>query len=459
MTKAAAFAAAGDMPKAKPNADGRPIGICVFGCTGNAGRAVAFHAVRLSAQQQNSKLTIGLAGRSQPKVQSVLDGILAELSLQPQDVSVEVVLADLTDEASMLAMARRSCVVVGCAGPYGRYGEATVKACVDGRAHYVDITGEVPWVERMITDYDDKAKANGVTLLPFAGYDCIPAEIGMYLAGKALQENDDEAVLGQINLAFRNKGGGFPRGTLNTILDSLDGSGATHRSNDKYFYSGEYRPTAKAALAPSTFLLPQWSTAAGQYTGPNFMAAVNVPILCRSAPEMGFDNPDLVITDRSVVSGRPTLWNGYGLVSTQMYISALVFGGIALTLPPVRWWLRRKLQSYTYGGDPNGQVIVNAEAICAKNSDRTATAQLTVPGEAGIYATGLFAAATANALYQAVNGGGGAPTASSLPPAGFHTPVAALHNVRPGLLVDSLTSLGATVQIKGVDGHPIRSKL
>ena len=111
MTKAAAFAAA-----AKPNS-GRPVDICVFGCTGNAGRAVAFHAVRLSAQQ-GQKLTIGLAGRSQPKVQTVLDGILAELSLQPEDVSVEVVLADLTDEASMLAMARRSCVVVGCAGPF-----------------------------------------------------------------------------------------------------------------------------------------------------------------------------------------------------------------------------------------------------------------------------------------------------------------------------------------------------
>ena len=104
------------------------------------------------------------------------------------------------------------------------------------------------------------------------------------------------------------------------------------------------------------------------------------------------------------------------------------------------------MQSYSYGGDPNGQVIVNAQAICAKNSDRAATAQLTVPGEAGIYATGLFAAATANALYQAVNGGGG----GSFPPAGFHTPVVALHNVRPGLLVDSLTSLGATVVVKGI---------
>ena len=453
MTKApAAFAA--DAPKAKSNA-GRPIDICVFGCTGNAGRAVAFHAVRCAQLNTTKKqLTIGLAGRSQSKVQSVLDGILAELSIQPDGVSYEIVIADINDDASMLAMAKKSSVVIGCAGPYGRYGEATVRACVEGGAHYVDITGEVPWVERMITDYDEKAKANGVTLLPFAGYDCVPAELGFFLAGKALEVSgkDDNAVLGQINLAFRNKGGGFPRGTLNTILDSLDGVAPSRRPHDKYFYSAGYRPTAKAALAPSTFLLPQWSSAAGQYTGPNFMAGVNVPILCRAAPQMGFDNKNLVITDKSVVSGKPSLLNGYGLISTQLYISALVVSGIALVLPPVRWWLRRKLQSsYSYGGDSTGQVIAQAQAVCAKDSQRTATAKLTVPGDAGIYATGLFAAAAANALLEATQ-------SANLPPAGFHTPVAALH-LNPGLLVGSLNNLGATVLVNGVDGQPIRSKL
>ena len=455
MTKApAAFAA--DAPKAKSNS-GRPIDICVFGCTGNAGRAVAFHAVRcaqLNNDDNKKQLTIGLAGRSQSKVQSVLDGILAELSIQPDGVSYEIVIADINDGASMLAMAEKSCVVIGCAGPYGRYGEATVKACVEGGAHYVDITGEVSWVERMITDYDEKAKTNGVTLLPFAGFDCIPAELSFYLAGKALEISgkDDNAVLGQINLAFRNKGGGFPRGTLNTILDALDGAAPSRRPHDKYFYSADYRPTAKAALAPSTFLLPQWSSAAGQYTGPNFMAGVNVPILCRAAPQMGFDNKNLVISDKSVVSGKPSLLNGYGLISTQLYISALLVSGIALVLPPVRWWLRRKLQSsYSYGGDSTGQVIAQAQAVCAKNSQRTATAKLTVPGDAGIYATGLFAAATANALLEATR-------SANLPPAGFHTPVATLH-VSQGLLVNSLTNLGANVLVNGVDGQPIRSKL
>ena len=73
MTKAA-FAATPSAPQAKPNA-GRPIDICVFGCTGNAGRAVAFHAVRCAQLGSSDKqLTIGLAGRSRSKVQSVWMG-------------------------------------------------------------------------------------------------------------------------------------------------------------------------------------------------------------------------------------------------------------------------------------------------------------------------------------------------------------------------------------------------
>ena len=70
-----------------------------------------------------------------------------------------IVIADTTDHESMLDMARSTDVVVSCAGPYGRYGEASVKACVEGGAHYVDITGE----------YGAAAERAGVTLCSFSG--------------------------------------------------------------------------------------------------------------------------------------------------------------------------------------------------------------------------------------------------------------------------------------------------
>lgn len=193
------------------------------------------------------------------------------------------------------------------------------------------------------------------------------------------------------------------------------------------------------------------------------MAGINVPVLCRSASTMGYSN-DLAITDRSIVSGKPSLLNGYGLFPTQLYIGALVIGGIALVLPPFRWWLKKKLQTYSFGGDPSGKVFVNAEGL-SKGSDGKADAHIIIPGDAGIYATGLFASGVANALLEATSAG------SALPPplAGFHPPVAALHRSGDGLLVRHLQKLGAEfslkvtpskqAEVKTLDAAKLRSKL
>ena len=64
----------------------RPHSITVFGCTGNAGRAVAYHCVRSAVLRvQNDDrgatppLRIALAGRERDRVTKVLDGIRDEL--------------------------------------------------------------------------------------------------------------------------------------------------------------------------------------------------------------------------------------------------------------------------------------------------------------------------------------------------------------------------------------------
>ena len=156
----------------------RPHSIAVFGCTGNAGRAVAYQVIKSSAKNKKNKICVALSGRNQKKVEQVLVGIKDELKaegLEVSDDTVQIVVADASDEASLLALAESTNILVSCAGPYGRYGEAAVKACVNGGAHYVDITGEVAFVERMIADYGKQAEEAGVTLCPFSGYDCVPS--------------------------------------------------------------------------------------------------------------------------------------------------------------------------------------------------------------------------------------------------------------------------------------------
>lgn len=361
----------------------------------------------------------------------------------------------------MLDLAKSTNVLISCAGPFGRYGEAAVKACVEGGAHYVDITGEVDFIERMVNEYGQKAEAAGVALCPFSGYDCVPCEIGMYLVGKALEMEGTE--LRDLALSFRlSGGGGFPRGTIETVLDMFEGKGKSERKpDDARFYPKEYRGTSKSALSLSSFVLPKYQM--GQFTGPNYMSTINVPVLCRAAPTMGFSS-DLTISDKFLPGGRPSLLNGYGLFPTQMYISALVMGGLSLALSPLRGWLRNWLKTYSYGGDPASKVHLEVQGLSANGGKTTALAKCMFPGDAGIYATGLFATSVANSLLEATSSGSKYP----MPMAGFHSPVASLQGCRDGLLVDHLRDSGATIHVeiasKGggareVDATKLRSKL
>lgn len=456
VTPSAAYASAVPPPGNRPNS------IAVFGATGNAGRAVAYHAVKSAVRKPNVR--VALSGRNRDKIEKVLEGIRDELrseGIKSDDTNVEIIIADASDEQSMLNLAKSTNVLVSCAGPYGRYGEAAVKACVEGGAHYVDITGEQPFVERMINDYGKSAEESGVLLAPFSGYDCVPCELGMWLVGKALEEEGIDTTLGQLELNFGGKGGGFPRGTLETVLDGIEGKAPPRKEGTPRFYDSTYKTTAKDALSLSHWVLPKYQM--GQFTGPNFMSAVNVPVLCRAAPKLGFSS-DLTISDKSVLTGSPSLLNCYGLFQAQIYIATLVFGGVALSIPPVRGWLRNKLKTYSFNGDAAGKVFLEVKGS-NKNSSATAKAKCMFPGDAGIYATGLFAMATANSLLEATSSDSTFP----MPPAGFHSPVAALSGCRPGLIIDNLRDFGAEIKVEvvpeegaaamEVDATKFRSKL
>lgn len=53
-------------------------------------------------------------------------------------------------------------VVLTTVGPFTKYGEVLVAACVNNGTDYVDSTGETPFVADMIAKYGAAAKANGM---------------------------------------------------------------------------------------------------------------------------------------------------------------------------------------------------------------------------------------------------------------------------------------------------------
>ena len=58
------------------------------------------------------------------------------------------------------------------------YGEAVVKSCIENNAHYLDISGEPEFIERMMEKYSDAASEKGVIVVSACGFDSIPSDIG-----------------------------------------------------------------------------------------------------------------------------------------------------------------------------------------------------------------------------------------------------------------------------------------
>jgi len=122
------------------------------------------------------------------------------------------------------------------------------------------------------------------------------------------------------------------------------------------------------------------------------------------------------------------------------------------------------LKTYTFNGNSEGKVYVDAKGKSV-NAKITANSKCLFPGDAGIYATGLFATGVANSLLEATSVESKFPR----PLAGFHTPVAALDGCREGLLVEKLRDMGAKIQLdvmtegagvaRELDAAKLRSKL
>eukprot|EP00957_Ditylum_brightwellii_P075125 5708685-Ditylum_brightwellii.AAC.1 len=328
---------------ARRNIQDRPHDITIFGCTGNAGRSVALHTIKsavlaASSNAKQPKRRICVAGRNRSKVEATLNSILKELDLpsNPTSVSVSILPADIDDPSSLSEMTKSTHILFNCVGPFARYGERVIQACIESSTHYADITGEVPWIEDMITKYDAKAKEANVALLPFAGYDCVPSELGIYLAVKALKNVlaedqkgvDLDNVVKDVTLVFANDGAnsGLPKGTAQTVLDGVNKSFEKKEEADSQpikkipFNSPEYESIMSSALSTKHFLLPSWSEAQNEYTAPNFMSPINIPVLYRAGPSIGV-NSKVLISDRSrISSSQYSILSGYGFIPIQAAI-------------------------------------------------------------------------------------------------------------------------------------------
>lgn len=99
--------------------------------------------------------------------------------------AIEIV--NLKDK-DLYTIARKTRVLVTTVGPYSLYGEHAFKACAELGTHYVDATGESPWVHSMIKKYEATARKSGAILFPQSGVESAPADLCTWALAKTLRE-------------------------------------------------------------------------------------------------------------------------------------------------------------------------------------------------------------------------------------------------------------------------------
>jgi len=175
----------------------------LYGANGYTGKLIAQEA-------QRRGMSPVLAGRGDA---------VAELA---QSLGLPHRVFDLTEPTALRNGLKGIDLVLHCAGPFSATSAPMLEACLDARAHYLDITGEID-VFAHCHAQDARARQRGIVVLPGAGFDVVPTDC---LAAQLARELPNATSL---VLAFEAGGGPSP-GTAKTSVEGL-GNGGRARIN------------------------------------------------------------------------------------------------------------------------------------------------------------------------------------------------------------------------------------
>ncbi|CAI8591866.1 unnamed protein product [Vicia faba] len=156
--------------------------VIILGASGFTGKYVLKEALKFlnnqssSSSSQSPLTSIAIAGRNPTKLSQTL-----KWSSHPNPPpSIPILPADTSDPSSLRSLSSQTRLILNCVGPFRLHGEPVVSACVDSGCDYLDICGEPEFMERMESDYHDRAYETGSLVVSACGFDSVPAEIGFF---------------------------------------------------------------------------------------------------------------------------------------------------------------------------------------------------------------------------------------------------------------------------------------
>lgn len=147
----------------------------------------------------------------------------------------------------------RCSVVVGCAGPFTLHGAPLIEAAAESGTHYLDTTGEQPFIRAAFERHGPAAARSNAALVSGMGFDYAPGDMLAALSAAGLDAADE------VTIAYSIRGFGATRGTILSALEMVREPGLEWRA-------GELRAAPRSVAAGRyDFPSPLGSRRVGRY--------------------------------------------------------------------------------------------------------------------------------------------------------------------------------------------------
>ncbi len=265
--------------------------ISVLGATGYTGGLIV-------RELKRRRLPALAAGRSRDK----LERLAADVG------DLETTQVDVSDPAALDRLAQRSRVIINTVGPFTDYGEPVVRAAIGGKAHYLDTTGEQPFMRAMLV-HDQWAREQGVAVVSAQAFEIAVSDCAAAVASEGFAE------VGTIQVTYATRFHAS-QGTQRTVLRMLQGSG--------YAYAGS-----------------EWV----EETPARTVKVVDFPPPLRRVTAVSFPSAEIITIPRHVSLRE---------VRTFMSVPPLAARVLSAAAPCLRWLLRTPVSHLAAAAIGNG---------------------------------------------------------------------------------------------------------
>ncbi|WOJ94607.1 saccharopine dehydrogenase NADP-binding domain-containing protein [Congregibacter variabilis] len=260
----------------------RSFDIVLFGATGFTGQLVAEYL--LERYGSDGELRWALAGRNLAKLESVRQTLQGVRPKHP----LTLITADSGDLNALTELAASTRVVCSTVGPYAQHGSELVAACAAQGTDYCDLTGEVPWIARMIGLHQGTAQESGARIVHCCGFDSVPSDLGNWFVQQAMQEQHGvtaSRVRGRVGKTRGAASGGTVASLLGVMEEAGRDPALRNLLRDKYCLYPEHEEPGPLVKDQYT---PVFDPCFEQWTTPFVMALINERVVRRSNALLDF---------------------------------------------------------------------------------------------------------------------------------------------------------------------------